>query len=94
MQENSNNYSPKLSTKEIGMSEAVNNIKYEKLDYVEFAAKGLKLTSDFFYTAFAWQCTRYGDDDASFSNQEIKGGFYRVDLKTRAAPFLFFTLTI
>jgi predicted enzyme related to lactoylglutathione lyase len=82
MQEYENNCSLKLSTREITMSETVDNIKHEKLDYVEFAAKDLKLTSDFFHTAFAWQFTWYGDDYVSFSNQGLNGGFYRADLKT------------
>jgi predicted enzyme related to lactoylglutathione lyase len=83
MQASDNNCRPKLSTKEINMSEAINNIKHEKLDYVEFAAKDLKLTSDFFHTAFAWQFSWYGEDYVSFSNQGLNGGFYRADLKTR-----------
>ncbi len=65
------------------MNDAANKAKHEKLNYVEFAAKNLKATSDFFHKAFAWQLTWYGDDYVSFSNQGLDGGFYCADLKTR-----------
>jgi predicted enzyme related to lactoylglutathione lyase len=59
--------------------------QHEKLNYVEFAAKNLKATSDFFTQAFAWDFTWYGEDYVSFTNQGLDGGFYQADLKTREA---------
>lgn len=77
------------------MSETTNQKKHEKLNYVEFAAKNLKATSDFFQKAFAWQFTWYGDDYVSFSNEGLDGGFYSSDLKTRedqgGALFIFYS---
>ncbi len=61
----------------------MDNSQHEKLNYVEFAAKDLKATSDFFNNAFSWDFTWYGDDYVSFSNEGLDGGFYKANLQTR-----------
>jgi predicted enzyme related to lactoylglutathione lyase len=61
----------------------MNNAQHEKLNYVEFAANDLKITSEFFNTVFAWDFDWYGEDYISFSNEGLNGGFYKANLKTR-----------
>ena len=57
--------------------------QHEKLNYVEFAARDLNATNDFFTKAFGWNFTWYGEDYIAFSNEGLDGGFYKADLKTR-----------
>jgi uncharacterized protein len=59
-----------LWTKEkSGMSETIN--------YVEYPAKDIEATKQFFSTAFGWSFVDYGPDYISFSNQGLHGGFFR-----------------
>lgn len=53
---------------------------HEKIDYVEFPAKNMQATKDFFMAVFAWQFTDFGEDYTAFENQGVNGGFYRADL--------------
>jgi predicted enzyme related to lactoylglutathione lyase len=53
---------------------------HEKINYIEFPAKYMEITKDFFGKVFAWSFTDYGPDYASFSNAGIDGGFYKADL--------------
>jgi len=52
---------------------------HEKINYVEFPAKDLSATKDFFIKVFKWTFTDYGPDYCAFSNEEIDGGFYKSD---------------
>ncbi|MBU2879126.1 MULTISPECIES: VOC family protein [Alteromonadaceae] len=52
----------------------------EKLNYVEFAAKDLSATKQFFSAVFNWQFVDYGPEYTSFSNQGLDGGFYQAEL--------------
>jgi len=54
---------------------------HEKIDYVEFPAKDLKSTKQFFTKVFGWKFTDYGPEYCDFSNEGINGGFYKSDKK-------------
>ncbi len=56
--------------------------EHEKINYVEFPAKNLQATKDFFIQAFSWSFQDFGPDYSSFSNQGIDGGFYKSDLSS------------
>lgn len=56
-----------------------------KLDYVEFAAKDLIKTKQFFTDAFGWDFQDYGDEYSAFSNQGLNGGFYKADMCSEAS---------
>ena len=54
--------------------------KHEKIDYVEFPARYIESTKDFFTNVFGWSFTDYGQDYTAFSNAGIEGGFYKAEL--------------
>ena len=54
--------------------------EHEKINYVEFPAKYMETTKDFFAKVFGWSFTDYGPDYTAFSNEGIDGGFYKSDL--------------
>jgi len=54
--------------------------QHEKLNYVEFPAKDISATKQFFGEAFGWSFEDYGPDYTAFTNQGIDGGFYKSDL--------------
>ncbi len=54
--------------------------EHEKIDYVEFPAKDIEATKNFFSTVFGWSFEDYGPDYAAFSNEGIDGGFYKSEL--------------
>lgn len=56
-----------------------------KLNYVEFPAKDIKATKQFFERAFNWSFVDYGPDYTSFSDQGLDGGFYRSELTSITA---------
>lgn len=58
---------------------------HEKLNYVEFPAKTLEATKQFFSTAFAWKFVDYGPEYTAFSNEGLDGGFYKADMASSAA---------
>lgn len=54
--------------------------QHEKLNYVEFAARDLDATKDFFCSAFGWEFVDYGPEYSAFSNQGLDGGFFKADV--------------
>lgn len=56
--------------------------EHEKINYVEFPAKDISATKEFFIQAFHWSFDDYGPDYAAFSNQGIDGGFYKAELSS------------
>lgn len=54
--------------------------EHEKIDYVEFPAKDIGLTKNFFTKAFDWSFRDYGPEYTSFSNEGLNGGFFKSDL--------------
>ena len=68
---------------------------HEQLNYVEFAAKDLAATKDFFTAVFNWQFTNYGPEYTAFSKDSagMDGGFYQAPLSALTAngsPLLVF----
>lgn len=57
--------------------------EHEKLNYVEFAAKDLGATKQFFGEAFNWSFEDYGPEYAAFANEGLDGGFYKAELSAR-----------
>ena len=53
---------------------------HDKINYVEFPAKNLMATKDFFKAVFNWSFEEYGPEYIAFSNQGLDGGFYQSDL--------------
>lgn len=53
---------------------------HEKINYLEFPAKDIEVTKEFFSKVFDWTFVDYGPAYSAFSNAGIKGGFYRSDL--------------
>jgi len=56
--------------------------KHEKINYVEFPAKDIQSTKDFFSQAFDWSFQDFGPEYSAFSNQGIDGGFYKSELSS------------
>jgi uncharacterized protein len=51
--------------------------EHEKINYVEYPAKDIAATKQFFEAAFGWSFVDYGPDYAAFSNQGLDGGFFK-----------------
>lgn len=54
--------------------------EHETINYVEFPARDIEATKQFFETAFGWSFVDYGPEYTAFSNQGIDGGFFKSDL--------------
>ena len=52
---------------------------HEKINYVEFPARDLEATKEFFMIAFGWSFEDYGPEYISFDNSGIAGGFYKAE---------------
>jgi len=52
--------------------------KHEKINYVEFPARDMQATKDFFATTFGWEFVDYGPDYCSITNAGIDAGFFVV----------------
>ncbi|TWT80117.1 Glyoxalase-like domain protein [Planctomycetes bacterium CA13] len=59
--------------------------QHEKINYVEFPAKDMEATKQFFSVAFGWEFIDYGPDYAAVSDQGIEVGFYRSELVASTA---------
>ena len=58
---------------------------HEKISYVEFPAKNLQLTKDFFSQVFGGSFKDFGPDYAAFSNAGLDGGFFKAELSSSTA---------
>lgn len=54
--------------------------EHEKINYVEFPAKDIEATKEFFNTVFGWSFIDYGPEYTAFSNGGIDGGFFKSNL--------------
>ena len=54
--------------------------EHEKINYVEYPAKDMGATKQFFEAAFGWSFVDYGPDYSAFSNQGLDGGFFKSEL--------------
>lgn len=53
--------------------------EHEKIDYVEFPARDIKATKEFFSQVFGWSFEDFGPDYAAFADEGLDGGFYSAD---------------
>ena len=58
--------------------------EHKKINYVEFPAKDLQATKNFFKQAFGWSFQDFGPEYAAFSNAGLDGGFYKANLCSTA----------
>ncbi len=57
--------------------------EHEKISYVEFPARNILATKDFFIQVFGWSFQDFGPEYSSFSNQGIDGGgFFKSELSS------------
>lgn len=56
--------------------------EHEKVNYIEFPAKDLQSTKDFFNEVFAWSFEDFGPEYIAFSDQGIDGGFFKSGLSS------------
>ena len=54
--------------------------EHGKIDYVEFPARDMQATKDFFVTVFNWSLEDYGPEYTAFSSQGVDGGFFKSDM--------------
>lgn len=52
---------------------------HEKINYLEFPAKNISATKNFFDTVFGWSFVDYGPEYVAFNNAGIDGGFFKSD---------------
>ena len=52
---------------------------HNKINYLEFPARNLETTKDFFSKAFGWAFQDYGPEYTSFNNAGIAGGFFQAE---------------
>lgn len=50
--------------------------EHEKIGYVEFSAKNIQATKDFFTQVFGWIFEDFGSEYTAFTSQGVDGGFY------------------
>lgn len=53
---------------------------HEKINYVQFPAKGVERVKAFFKAAFTWKSTDFGPDYTVFSDEGLDSGFFKSDL--------------
>jgi predicted enzyme related to lactoylglutathione lyase len=58
--------------------------QHEKINYIEFPAKDMALTKQFFAAVFSWSFDDYGDEYCAIKNAGINGGFYQSELNSSA----------
>lgn len=56
-----------------------------KLNYVEFPARDIPATKQFFEQAFSWTFQDFGPEYTAFTGQGLDGGFYQSELTSIAA---------
>ncbi len=59
------------------MTRAFDMSAHDKINYVEFPAKDLALTKQFFSQVFNWIFTDYGPEYTAFNNSGLEGGFFQ-----------------
>lgn len=53
-----------------------------KINYIEFPAKNIQATKDFFTKVFGWSFEYFGSEYAAFYQSGINGGFFKSDLES------------
>ncbi|MDX1302777.1 VOC family protein [Photobacterium sp.] len=57
--------------------------EHGKLNYVEFPAKSIQDTKQFFSAVFNWSFVDYGPEYSAFSGEGLDGGFFQSDLSSK-----------
>ena len=52
------------------------------INYVEFPAKDISASKDFFTKTFGWKFTDYGPEYTAFSESGLDGGFFKSELSS------------
>jgi predicted enzyme related to lactoylglutathione lyase len=73
--------------------------EHEKINYVEFPAKDIEATKNFFINAFGFSFQDFGPEYTAFSNQGIDGGFFKSVMSSSstnngAALIVFYSQTL
>ena len=72
--------------------------QHEKINYIEFPAKDIEATKEFFTSVFGWSFEDYGPEYSAFSNEGVDGGFFQSDLsvstKNGSALIVFYSKNI
>ena len=55
-------------------------MQHEKINYLEYPARDLAATKQFFMSVFGWTFTDYGEAYTAFDNQGLEGGFYQAEM--------------
>ncbi len=56
--------------------------EHEKISYIEFPARDLQSTKEFFTEVFGWSFEDFGPEYSAFANQGIDGGFFESGLSS------------
>jgi len=57
---------------------------HEQINYLEFHARDLERTKQFFSIVFKWSFVDYGPEYMAFSNAGLSGGFFKSDKSSSA----------
>jgi predicted enzyme related to lactoylglutathione lyase len=72
--------------------------RHEKINYLEFPARDLEQTKEFFGDVFGWAFEDFGGEYTAFSNAGIEGGFFKSDLcaatKNGSALIVFYSVEL
>lgn len=58
---------------------------HERIDYLEFPAKDLVATKHFFASVFDWEFEDCGSEYTAFSDQGMRGGFFKSEQSSRTS---------
>lgn len=62
-------------------------MNHNRVDYIEFPAKDISKTKEFYTRVFGWKFTDYGPEYTSFEDGRLTGGF-TTDMKGQAGSTL------
>ena len=57
----------------------------EAINYVEFPARNIEATKEFFTKCFGWKFEDYGPEYSAFSNASLEGGFFRSEQSSKTS---------
>lgn len=58
---------------------------HHHISYIEFPARDLAATKDFFSKVFDWSFSDYGPEYTSFADSGVAGGFFKAELSANTA---------
>lgn len=69
-------------------SPARNADQDRRIDYIEWPAKDLAATKQFYSEAFGWRFTDYGPEYTSFEDGRMAGGFFQAEGRSTGWPLV------